>query len=140
MNRQPFIRSLRIHLSQISLFLFGHFFLFGPGAARTQYLAPDALLLSSFALSLYYWSTHNTHCRSPHNTHSCSPHNTLSFAAASPPPFRLRSLVSLNHPHCPCLSKPQLCRTEAGRKRLCGFQRCKELPTRYNILPFLPRR
>ena len=84
MNRQRFTWSLRIHFSQISLFLFGHFFLFGPGAPRTQYLAPDTLLLSAFALSLYHWSTHNTHCRSPHNTLSLAAQHTLSLAAASP--------------------------------------------------------
>ena len=70
MNWQRFTRSLRICLSSVSLFLFGHFFGFSPGAARTQYFAPDALLLSAFAQSLYHWYTHAQH--------------TLALAAASP--------------------------------------------------------
>jgi len=144
MNRQRFTRSLRINFSQISMFLFGHFFVFGPGAARTQYLAPDALhlsafavtitgthtthwrllppvpLRSAFALSLYRWPTHNTHWRSP-------------------PPVPLRSdlAVSLYRwtTHTVCLSKPQLCRVEAASQRLCGFQRWKGWPTFYTA-PF----
>jgi hypothetical protein len=64
MNRQHFTSSLRINFSQISLFLYSHFSGLGPGVAQTQYLAPDALLRSTFALSLYHWSTHNTLCRS----------------------------------------------------------------------------
>jgi len=100
MNRQCFTRSLRIHFSQINLFLFGHF-LFDPGAARTQYLAPDALLLSAFALSLYHWSTHNTHCRLPHTTHSHSLHKTHSRSphkthSRSPRPVPLRSAFALS--------------------------------------------
>ena len=88
MNRQRFTTSLRINLSQISLFLFGHFILFGPGSARTQYLAPDALLLSAFPQSLYHW---HTHWRSPPPapirsafTVSLAPtQHTLALAAAS---------------------------------------------------------
>jgi len=93
MKRQRFTRSLRINFSQISLFLFGHFFLFGPGATWTQYLVPDALLLSAFALSLYHWSTHNIHSRSPHNTHCRSRHNTHS---RSPRPVPLHSAFCLS--------------------------------------------
>jgi len=95
MNRQRFTKSLRIHFSHISLFLFG-LFLFDPGATRTQYLAPDALLLSAFALSLY-------HCRSPHNTHTVARRttHTLSLAAQhthcrSPRPVPLRSAFALS--------------------------------------------
>jgi hypothetical protein len=62
MNRPHFTRSLSINFSQISLFLFSPFIRFGPGAARTRYHAPDALLRSAFALSLYRWPTHNTLC------------------------------------------------------------------------------
>jgi hypothetical protein len=188
MNGQCFTRSLRINFSQISLFLFGHF-LFGPGAARTQYLASDALLLSAFALSLYCWSTHKhtvapaQHTLAHHTTHTVARHTTHTVAHRTThtvarrtthtvsrrtthtvarrtthtvarrtthtvarrtthtparhgqsPPFCLRSLVLLDHPHCLCLSKPQLCRAEVVSKRLCGFQRCKGLPTRHNIL------
>ena len=51
--------------------------------------------------------------------------------AASPATFCLRSLtVSLDHPHCLCLSAPQLCR-EVASQRLCGFQRSKWSPTCY---------
>jgi len=87
----------------------------------------------SFPPLLYHCITgpHTTHCCLPHNTQSLAAHHTLPLAAASPPPFRLRCLVSLDHPHCLCLSKPQLCIVEAVSKRLCGFQRCKGLPTCY---------
>ena len=81
MNRQRFTTSLRINLSQISLFLFRHYFLFGPGATRTQYLASDALLPSAFPQSLYHWHTHT------HNTHS-----------RSPPPATLSSAIALAGP------------------------------------------
>ena len=80
MNRQRLTRSLRINLLSISLFLFGRFLGFGPGAAWTQYLTPDALLLSAFAESLYHWHTHT------HTQH------TLALATASPTTFCLRSI------------------------------------------------
>jgi hypothetical protein len=133
MKRQLFTRSLRINFSQISLFLFGHFFLFGPGATRTQYLAQ---MHYSFPPSLYHCVTgpHKTHTLSRHTTHTVALLTTHTvLAAASAPPFRLCSLVSLDHPHCFCLSKPQLCKVEAASKRLCGFQRCKGLPTGYSM-------
>ena len=153
MNRQHFTTSLRINLSQISLFLFGHFILFGPGTSRTQYLAPDALLLSAFPQSLYQWHTHTTLT----GARRCQPHSVLPSLYRwpmhnthwrSPPPvspFSLRSLtVSLDHPHCLCLSEPQLC-GEVASQRLCGFQRCKGLPTCYTapssrlLVPSSPR-
>ena len=138
MNRQRFNRSLRINLLSISLFLFGHFFGFGPGAARTRYLAPDALLLSAPLLNHYITGTHNTHwclpppapLRSAFTLSLAHAQNTLSLAT-SPATLCLHSLpVSLDHLHCLCLSEPQLCR-EAASQRLCGFQRCKGSPTCY---------
>jgi hypothetical protein len=106
MNRQRFTRSSRINFLQISLFLFGHFLGFGPGAARAQYLAPDALHLSAFALSLSLALTQHT----------------LALAAASPAPFCLRCVtVSLAHTthtgtrRCQSLSVlPLLCHCIAG--------------------------
>ena len=102
MNKQRFTRSIKINLSSISVFLFGHFFGFGPGAARTQYLAPDALLLTTFAQSLYHrhTHTHNTHWhstppspqRSAFARSLAHAQQTLALAAASPTTFCFRSI------------------------------------------------
>ena len=66
------------------MFLFGHFFGFGPGALRNQYLATDAVLLTPFPQSLYHWHTH---------TH------TLNAQWRSPPPAPLRSAFALSLAH-----------------------------------------
>jgi hypothetical protein len=126
MNRQRFTRSSRINFLQISLFLFGHFFEFGPGAARTQHLAPDALHLSAFALSLSLALTQHT----------------LALAAASHAPFCLRCVtVLLAHTthagtrHCQSLSVlPSLCHCIAGPHTThTGTRRCQSR----SVLPLL---
>ena len=76
------------------MFLFGHFFGFGPGALRNQYLATDAVLLTPFPQSLYHWHTH-THTQ-----------RTMALAAASPTTFCLRSI-----------SGPRTTHTGAGRRQ-----------------------
>ena len=123
MNRQCFTRSLRINLSSISLFLFGHFFGLGTVAARTQYLAHMHCYLPP-SLNHYITGTHT-------NTHTHTQH--LLSLAASPTRLCLRSpAVSLDHPYCLCFPETQLCR-EVASQQLCGFQRRKESPTCYNV-------
>ena len=93
MYRQRFTRSLRINLSSISLFLFGHFFEFGPGAARTQYLAPDALQLSVFAQWLYQWHTHtHTHTTQTGARHRPSHRSPFAPSCIAGPPTLSLSL------------------------------------------------
>ena len=60
-----FTRILRINSSQISLFLYIHFFGFSPDATRTQYLAHTCTRQSHLRLVSITMSLDHTHCCSP---------------------------------------------------------------------------
>ena len=83
--------------------------------------------LRSIAVSL----VHTQH------TLSLAAQHTVARLGQSPsiPPLFSR----VTGPPALCLSKPQLCTVEAVSKRLCGFQRCKGLPTRYNMFRIVSR-
>jgi hypothetical protein len=105
---------------------------------------PRSLYLASFTPAPYHYNT--AHTRSPH--HACPRSLTVQRVwrflgqptLPFPPPVphsvppSLSHSGSLDHTHCPCLFKPQLCLAEAVSHRLCGFQRCTGLPTCYSIL------
>jgi hypothetical protein len=104
-NRQRFTRSSRIGFLPINLFLLGHFSGFAVG---TQYLAPDALLLSAYALLLYHW---------PHQRYitislarTPARHTTRTLTCRTPCPLARRSkctdAVPDNTHFCCCRQSP----------------------------------